>query len=242
MSLLMSRLALTVATCIAVLLFASASWAFPPYRSTDADTAEPWDLELRIGLIRAQRTAQTTAYSSPLGRINLGIPWRLELIGEFEKRADASKLADAAFGFKWVPVWAGPLSVGLEYLTLPPVSDAGGGGIESQLVTTARPGPFRIHANGGAFFDRRPSPQEHGWLGSVLVECSVGIARPGLELAGKKNGSSPATVLAGAGVIIDVGPFDVRLGTHFGIGPESPSWITNIWVARAFHLSGASSK
>ena len=29
--------------------------AFPPYRSTDADTAEPGELEVRLGLLRVER-------------------------------------------------------------------------------------------------------------------------------------------------------------------------------------------
>jgi hypothetical protein len=33
--------------------FAARVAAFPPYRSTDAGTADPWVLEPRLGLIRA---------------------------------------------------------------------------------------------------------------------------------------------------------------------------------------------
>ncbi len=54
--------------------------AFPPYRSTDADTAEPGQLEVRLGLLGVEREDDDNAYSSPLLRANLGLPRHLELI------------------------------------------------------------------------------------------------------------------------------------------------------------------
>ena len=80
--------------------------AFPPYRSTDADTAEPGKLEVRLGLLRVEREDDDNAYSSPLLRTNLGLPKKLELITEFEFRADEGRFGDGAAGLKWAPVGA----------------------------------------------------------------------------------------------------------------------------------------
>lgn len=43
--------------------------AFPPYRSTDADTADPWWLEARLGLLSLSRDGEDTDYSPPLSRM-----------------------------------------------------------------------------------------------------------------------------------------------------------------------------
>ena len=53
--------------CVA-LCSAPAAWAFPPYRSTDAGTADPGTLELRLGLVRLVRQEQDDSYRSPLLR------------------------------------------------------------------------------------------------------------------------------------------------------------------------------
>ncbi len=134
--------------------------AFPPYRSTDADTAEPGKLEVRLGLLRVEREDDDNAYSSPLLRTNLGLPKNLELITEFEFRADEDRFGDGAAGLKWVPV-RGSWSLGLETLALLPVSsEHSGSGVESQLLATFRRKDFRIHINAGGFYDARPSEIE----------------------------------------------------------------------------------
>ena len=63
-------------------LSGSPAAAFPPYRSTDADTADPWVFEARLGLLRLRRDGGDNVYSSPLLRLNLGLPHGLELVSE----------------------------------------------------------------------------------------------------------------------------------------------------------------
>ncbi len=58
--------------------------AFPPYRTTDADTADPYTLELRVGLIKANQKDGDTEVAAPLLRANFGLPNKFELISEFE--------------------------------------------------------------------------------------------------------------------------------------------------------------
>lgn len=203
--------------------------AFPPYRSTDAETADPWTLEGRLGLLRFRRDAGENAYSSPLLRLNFGLHHRLELLSELEYQPEHG-LADAAVGFKWVPVMR-RASVGIETLMLLPTSAAGGTGIEANLLVTDRRGPHRLHVNLGAFADGRPDPTEHGWKGSVLVERDVGSWRPGIEVFIRRIGSEPVQVLLGPGVIIRAGKADVRLGIHVGLTAAAADLITDSWVA-----------
>ena len=90
---------LHAACCIAAPAF-----AFPPYRSTDADTADPGALEVRLGLVRIAREDQDNRYESPLLRINLGLPGSFELVSEFAYLPEEERAHDAAVGFKWIPI------------------------------------------------------------------------------------------------------------------------------------------
>ena len=88
--------ALTTAALLAVLSATSAD-AFPPYRSTDAGTADPWVIEARLGVLRLRRDGGDNIYSSPLFRLNLGLPHAVELTAELEFRPAHGGLTDAAF-------------------------------------------------------------------------------------------------------------------------------------------------
>jgi hypothetical protein len=217
------------------IVMASPAAAFPPYRSTDADTADPWTFEARLGLLRLRRDGAENVYSSPLLRLNLGLPHGLELIGEAEFRPGHGGLTDAALGAKWVPV-RGRWSLGSETLLLLPVPDAGGTGVESQIVVTFRDDDtgLRLHVNAGGFYDARPETAEQGWRASVLAELKRGRYRPGLEVFARKIGAEPVEVLAGPGVIVAVGRFDVRLGLHVGLTAAAPDAVWDAWTSTEF--------
>jgi hypothetical protein len=219
----------TALLVVAVLALSSPAEGFPPYRSTDAETAEPWTLEGRLGLLRFRRDGGENAYSSPLLRLNLGLPRRIELISELEYEPEHG-LADAAVGFKWVPVMK-RTSVGIEAVALLPTSVAGGTGIEANLLVTDRHGPLRFHFNLGAFADGRPDPSDHGWKTSVLVERDMRSWRPGIEVFVRHIGSEPLQILVGPGAIIRAGKADVRLGIHIGLTDAAADLITDTWVA-----------
>lgn len=222
---------------LASLLLAAPAAAFPPYRSTDAGTADPWALEARVGLLRLRRDRGDNLYSTPLLRLNLGLPRGVELIGELEVRPGRGGITDAALGAKWVPVH-GRWSAGIETLLLLPVPDARGTGVESQLVFTYRDDTrgLRLHLNGGGFYDGRPDPAEKAWRASALAELKRGRYRPGLEVFSRKIGARPVEVLAGPGVIVEIGRMDVRLGLHVGLTAAAPDMVLDLWTSTAIAL------
>jgi hypothetical protein len=236
MSWMAARPSRLIPLALLVLSAAAPVAAFPPYRSTDAGTADPWVFEARLGLLRLRRDRGASVYSSPLLRLNLGLPHAVELIGELEVRPGRGGLTDAAIGAKWVPV-QGRWSIGNETLLLLPVPNAGGAGVESQLVATYRPSDrFRLHLNAGGFHDARPDEAESGWRASVLAEVRSGRWRSGLEVFARKIGPAPVEVLAGPGVIVAVGRADVRFGLHFGLTAAAPDFVLDAWASTAFSV------
>lgn len=209
--------------------------AFPPYRSTDAETADPWTLEGRLGLLRFTRDGGENSYTTPLLRVNLGFPHRLELTTELEYEPADERLGDAAAGLKWVPYFE-KLSLGIETLVLLPVTSEGGAGVESQILATQRWDSFRLHGNFGGFYDVRPDPVEKGWRGSLLGELELGRFRPGLELFGKQVLSEAVAVQAGPGIIVKLGPIDVRTAAHVGLTSAAPDFRASLWVASKLPL------
>jgi hypothetical protein len=210
--------------------------AFPPYRSTDADVADPWTLEARVGLVRVTREEGDSSFTTPLLRLNLGIPTAFEAVSEFEYSASEGKVEDAAVGLKWVP-FRERFSFGTEVLALLPVSSEGGAGTQALLLATYRDSAVRVHLNAGGFFDARPLDDELGWRASLLAELELGRARPGLELFSTRVNDEPVQVAAGAGAIVDLDLIDVRAGIHLGITEAAPDLRASLWVARAFPLT-----
>lgn len=229
-------LTILVVVTVVGLIGSMAAYGFPPYRSTDAETADPGTLEVRLGLLRIAREARHNAYASPLLRVNFGLPHNLELVSEFEYQADERYVADAAVGLKWVPITQA-LSIGVETLMLLPVSRNNDGvGVESSLLATLRLGALRLHINAGGFYDARPQESENGWKSSSLVELQWGWLRPGVEIFAKQVCAQPVQVLAGPGVIIDVGPFDLRTGLHVGLTSASTDLTPSLWITSKFPL------
>ncbi len=208
---------------------------FPPYHSTDAETADPWTLEGRLGLVQIERDAQHNNTSSPLIRLNFGLPGNVEIVSEFEYRTDERRVGDAAIGFKWVPFFRS-VSVGIETLALLPLPQEGGAGIESTFLTTIRSGVLHVHVNAGAFYDGRPAQPERGWKSGVIGEARLGRLRPGVELFAKRVRSEPVEMSAGPGIIADAGPFDVRTGLDVGLTRTAPDLRVSLWVTSKFRL------
>ncbi len=209
--------------------------AFPPYRSTDAETADLWTLEARLGLVRVLRHRDTNEYASPLLRMNLGLPRNIELVSEFEYRADEGQVGDAAMGFKWVP-FVSALSLGVETLALLPVSREGGAGVESNLLATWRHRALRVHVNAGGLYDDRPTDAESGWKSGTIVEVRLDRFRPGIEVFAKQEIGEPARVQLGPGVIIDFGAFDLRAGLHVGLTDAAADLTPTLWVTTKLPL------
>jgi hypothetical protein len=53
---------------------------------------------------------------------------------------------------------------------------------------------------------------------------------------GKQVEDSPVQLSAGGGVIINVGPVDLRTALEAGITKEAPDLRFNLWIARKFPL------
>ena len=211
--------------------------AFPPYRSTDAETAEPWTLETRLGLLRVRHDRPDTAYISPLLRLNLGLPGSTEIVSELEHRIDSDgDDDDAALGFKWVPIhWH--VDLGVETLALLPIAGhQRGAGVESQVLATFQRDEWRMHVNAGGIYDGRPEPSESGWRSSGLLEYRAGRWKPGVEIFARRLSGGDLEMLAGPGLIVDVGRFDVRFGVHAGLTDTSPDLTPNLWVSTKFDL------
>lgn len=210
--------------------------AFPPYRSTDAETAQPGSVEVRLGLARVERNRHDDHYTSPLLRVNLGLIENLELVSELEVDQEEDRLGDGAFGFKWVAL-AEPLRLGVETLALLPVSsEQSGTGVESQLVATFLREPLRVHFNAGGFYDARPKDAERGWRSSLLAEVERGRLRAGVEIFAKQVHGEGVRVQAGPGIIVDVGPFDVRSALHVGLTSEAPDLVASLWITWKWQL------
>lgn len=225
---------IAVATA-AALTSAPQAYAFPPYRSTDAGTAAPYELELRLGLGRLQRDSGRTEVLSPLLRANLGLPRGFELISELEYSPEADDFADGALGAKWATAVSERLSVGIETLALMPVSRSTSGvGVESQLLATVRTDGYRLHLNAGGFHDPRGGVSVSGWRASALAEIPRDNYRMGFELFGKDSNRGRADVRAGAGLIHDLGPFEIRTGVHVGLTRAAPDVVTSLWVSTSF--------
>lgn len=215
-------------------IHASPAGAFPPYKTTDADTADPYNLELRLGLLQATRGGGETEYASPLLRANFGLPNKLELISEFGYLPEEGEFGEGAVGFKWAPLQGTP-SFGIETLALLPVREGDSGtGVESQLVATwHRPGErLRVHVNAGGFHDPRGSDTENGWRASVLAELMGDSSlRPGIELFAKQISGENADVRLGVGVIKDLGQFEIRSALHAGLTDQAPDVAFNLWFS-----------
>src|SRR5688572_28963104 len=75
--------------------------AFPPYRSTDAETAGADVVELRLGLLRIQKSDGESHRLTPLSRLNIGMGDHYEIVNELEYAPDDHQLDEGALGFKW---------------------------------------------------------------------------------------------------------------------------------------------
>ncbi len=219
-----------VSLCVVALGGALPAWAFPPYRTTDAEVAAQGVAEIRLGLVKVEHDHTENEYFSPLVRVNLGLGHDLEIVSELEYSQDEDRVSDAAVGLKWARLESS-LGIGVETLALLPVTASQSGlGVEAQLLATLRRGPFSMHLNVGGSYDGRPDSSERGGRASLLGEMRWGRFRPGLELFAKKVSGEPIIVQLGSGVIIDMERLDIRAAVHAGLTSETPDLTFSLWV------------
>ena len=205
--------------------------AFPPYRTTDAETAGDDTLEVRIGLLRMQVRDSESTRRTPLSRVNYGIGPRFEVISELEYAIDDHELDEGALGFKWAKL-EDRRGIGVETLILLPVrSELDGAGIESQIIRTWQQERARVHVNAGAFYDPRGIVTERGWRASALAEFPRGRMRPGVELFVRDSDISDTRMQAGVGLIATLPRVEIRTGLHVGLNDAAPDLEGSIWLS-----------
>jgi hypothetical protein len=224
-------LAAVLVACAASLLAPRPAGAFPPYRSTDAETAGAGVVQLRLGLLRIQREDGRSRRSAPLARANFGLGEQFEIVSELEYAPDDRELAEGALGFKWARR-RGRGGIGVETLALLPVQTGhSGAGIESQFIATLARERWQLHFNGGVFYDPRATITERGWRTSLLVESRRGRWRPGAELFAKRPRAGATRMQAGVGMIADLPRVQVRAGLHAGLSDAAPDLEASVWLA-----------
>ena len=214
-----------------LLLSAQPLYAFPPYRTTDAETAGDDTLEARIGLLRLQVRDSRSTRRTPLTRVNYGIGPRFEVISELEYAIDEHELDEGALGFKWAKLENGR-GFGVETLVLLPVrSELHGAGVESQVIRTWQRESSRVHVNAGAFYDPRAAATEHGWRASALAEFPRDRLRPGVELFVRDSDLSETRIQAGVGLIASFERVEIRTGLHVGLNDAAPDIEGSVWLS-----------
>ncbi len=217
--------------------YAAPARGFPPYRSTDAAPADPWELEPRLGLLQIQRKRGDTELTSPLLRLNLGFPGDFEIVTEAEYVPASREIGEAAAGAKWVPLRR-RFAIGVEALTLLPLPSRSGAGVEATSIASYFTTPLRLHLNLGAFADTRGSHDELGHKASMLGELDVDRFRPGIEVVFKSIRGEDAEVSAGGGLIWNLGALDLRAGLHVGITEAAADLRTSFWITSKLPLVG----
>jgi hypothetical protein len=216
---------------IAPLCVAPPAHAFPPYRTTDAETAGDDMLEARIGLLRLQVRDSHSTRTTPLTRVNYGIGPRFELISELDYAIDEGELDEGALGFKWAKLERGR-GIGVETLLLLPVrSELSGTGIESQFIRTWQQQRSRVHVNAGLFYDPRGATIERGWRASALAELPRERLRPGIELFVRDSDASDTRIQAGIGLIASLRRVEIRTGLHIGLNDAAPDLEGSVWLS-----------
>ena len=205
--------------------------AFPPYKTTDAETAGDDTLEARIGLLRLQVRDSHSTRSTPLSRINYGIGPHFEVISELEYAIDEDELDEGALGFKWAKL-ENSRGFGVETLILLPVrSDLDGAGIESQVIRTWQQERSLVHVNAGAFYDPRESSTERGWRASALAEFPRDRLRPGVELFVRDSNTADTRMQVGVGLIASLERVEIRTGLHVGLNDAAPDLEASVWLS-----------
>jgi hypothetical protein len=209
----------------------SPATAFPPYRSTDAETAGDDTLEARIGLLHLRVNDSHSTRRTPLSRINYGIGPHFEVISELEYAIDDSQFDEGALGFKWAKL-ENDRGIGVETLLLLPVrSELSGVGIESQLIRTWNQERSRVHVNAGLIHDPRGTSTERGWRASVLAEFPRDRLRPGVELFIRDSNLTDTRMQAGVGLIASLERVEIRTGLHVGLNDAAPDLEASMWLS-----------
>lgn len=233
----MTALLSTLAAATMIVMNPRVSSAFPPYHLSDADTADPWWLEWRAGLLQLTRDGGENSWApGPNLRLNLGLPGRMEFISEFAYASGDGKYSAAAAGLKWAS-GGERVSLGVETQALLPDPGASGIGVETVFLMTVRWDDTLAHFNAGGLYSKRGKDVERGWEGGAIVEKKMGSLRPGVELFARQVNSEPAQVSISAGLVIPFGYLDIRFGVGAGLTEAAPDFSASLWISGKFPIA-----
>jgi hypothetical protein len=233
----MTALLSILAVATMIVMNPRVSSAFPPYHLSDADTADPWWLEWRAGLLQLTRDGGGNSWApGPLFRLNLGLPGQMEFISEFVYASGDGKYSDDAAGLKWAS-GGKRVSLGVETQALLPDPGMSGTGVETVFLMTVRWDDALAHFNAGGLYSERGRNVERVWEGGAIVEKKTGSLRPGVEIFATQVNSRPAQVSITAGLIISFGLLDIRLGAGAGLTEAAPDFSASLWISGKFPLT-----
>ena len=228
---------LTAAVCCASPLL-----AFPPYATTDAETAGTGAVEFRLGLLQIEKTGSDSERLTPLSNLNFGVGPHFEINSEFEYAIDDHEFEDGAVGLKWARLLEEGGGIGVETLLLLPVrSELSGAGIESQFLRTWEQDRSVVHLNAGAFYDPRGTTTERGWRASALAEFPRDRLRPGVELSVRDPDATDQEMQLGFGLIASLPRVEIRTGLHVGLNDAAPDLEGSLWLSWKWPKEGAPS-
>ena len=78
--------AIVCAILFTALTCASPALAFPPYKTTDAETAGANAVEFRLGLLEIEKTGSNSERQTPLANLNFGMGPHFEINSELERQ------------------------------------------------------------------------------------------------------------------------------------------------------------
>ncbi len=165
--------------------------AYRPFDSTDADVADPNELEVELGYFTVEHSGAEDTFVMPQLVLNYGLTSTLEVIGEFDVEKPSGKKAeivDAAVLLKGL-LREGALqdqqgiSVAVEAGVLIPSTGNDRFGVEGIAIVSGSLSRFTYHLNFGGGLDKEAG-QTFTILGAIL-EYPV---RPNLRLVGEING------------------------------------------------------
>jgi len=176
---------------IGSVLFSSHAHAYRPFSSTDADVADPGELEVELGYFTVERTGSEDTFVIPQLVFNFGLTDTLEVIAEFDVEDPPDGKAEVVDGAVFLK---GVLKQGIlqdqsgvsfayEAGVLIPSTGSDRYGAEAIGILSGSFSEFTYHLNFGGGVDTTAG-QEFGVWGTIL-EYPL---RPSLRLVGEING------------------------------------------------------
>jgi hypothetical protein len=167
--------------------------AYRPFASTDADVADPRELETELGYFAVEHVGGEDSFIIPQFVFNYGLTSTLEVIGEFEVEklpSESAEIVDAAVLLKGI-LRQGVLqdrqglSFAYEAGALIPSTGTDRFGVEAIGIVSGTFSRFTYHLNFGGGLDRAAGQEFTVW--GAILEYPF---RPNLRLVGEINGET----------------------------------------------------